>query len=199
MTEYSRHFYSKRKKQEARYRATARAALDTLDKFTYPGHPVNCVADIGCATGLLLNAVAKLRPLTTLYGLDLLPVSKQQFRGFYTQADLNKPDIVIPDLAADLIICEEVLEHIEPENTMVALEHISGLAGDPGFMIFGAAEPGQRGTHHVNCRPKEEWARLWGKLGWYADRHLTEFFKDILVKRGLNKGCYYENPQVFIK
>ena len=199
MPKYSKRFYSKRKKQIVRYKATARAVLDTLDEFTYPGYPVKCVADIGCATGLLLSAITDLRPMTTLYGLDLLPVSEQNFRGFYTQADLNEPVIELPDLVADVIICEEVLEHIEPENTDIAMGHISGLADKPGFMVFGAAAPGQPGKHHVNCRSKEEWAALWGKLGWHCDQHLTSVFKGILAEQGLDKGCYYDNPQVFTK
>ena len=199
MPKYSKQFYKKRSNQMARYRATARAAIDTFYKYTYPGKPTRCIADIGCATGLLLGELEKLVPMTTLYGLDLLPVSRQHYRGFYTQADLNEKHIVVPDLAADLIICEEVLEHIEPDNTLQAMELITGLAGDPGLLIFGAAAPGQPGKHHVNCRTKAEWKELWGRLGWYMDKNLTRYFKQILKQNGLDKGCYFDNPQVFVK
>lgn len=81
----------------------------------------------------------------------------------------------------DLVVCTEVIEHIDQEFEVTLLETVRRHAG--GRILFSAARPGQPGTGHVNCRPAEHWLAYWRSNGWevnvfdtLAVRSLSTFF-----------------------
>lgn len=95
----------------------------------------------------------------------------------------------------DTVISFETAEHIEPEGTHQFILNLVKATGKT--LLFTAAPPGQEGTGHINCMPREFWleeighfltydeqktkeiSQAWAKLGapWYIVKNLLVFNK----------------------
>ena len=65
--------------------------------------------------------------------------------------DLTKSSYIKENV--DIVICIEVVEHIEESYIENLLETL--CCGK--FLLITHAIPGQKGYHHVNCQPSEYW------------------------------------------
>lgn len=120
------------------------------------------VLDIGCGLGLALTLFAR-QGARDVFGLDSLPaeataVAAQNYRTH----DLTTPFAL--GRSFDLAICLEVAEHMPPGSEQTLFDCIARHAR--GAILFSAAEPGQPGNGHVNCRPLAEWLAEWRGRGW---------------------------------
>lgn len=70
----------------------------------------------------------------------------------------------------DHIICLEVAEHIEPDNSEVLIELLS--VGQR--ILFSAAPIGQGGCGHINEQPREFWLDLFAKFNRHPLESTTE-------------------------
>lgn len=59
-----------------------------------------------------------------------------------------------------LVLCLEVAEHIEPALATKVVEAVAGAVAVGGRLIWTAAAPGQGGSGHINCQPREHWLAL---------------------------------------
>jgi len=131
--------------------------------------------DLGSGTGAMVNCARKLG--SEAYGVDVISRGPGHEHWFIT-ADLSDPVYVSkadePDRWGhfDLITCLEVAEHLplDAHETLVdtIARHLKPAPNeyDPsGFLIFSAAPPGQRGEHHVGCRPAHEWRSMFYERG----------------------------------
>ncbi len=121
--------------------------------------------DIGCGIGAYLRLFERLGA-GTVFGLDALPPEATVLgAGDYATGDLGTPI----DLGRrfDLVICVEVAEHLDPAREAALIETIARHADRA--IVFSAAEPGQPGHGHVNCRPLAYWLDLWRVRGWLPD------------------------------
>lgn len=122
-----------------------------------------CVLDIGCGIGsYLLGAYNK---DVIVRGIEISPSAKK-----YTDKALvgrisycDALSVVEYSFQFDCVICFEVAEHIEPENSELLITRI--VANSDKRILFSAAPPGQDGTGHINCQPKEYWIDLFAKYG----------------------------------
>ncbi len=74
----------------------------------------------------------------------------------------------------DVSLCIEVAEHIDPEGSEMLIKNITNLTEK--YCIFTAAPPGQEGTGHINCQPREYWIELFKKYGFeLTDMELKSF------------------------
>ncbi len=71
----------------------------------------------------------------------------------------------------DLVLCMEVIEHLEEEYEDVFLKTIVSHADD--WVVFTGAKPGQRGKGHVNCKETNYWEKKLEDLGIEIDHALT--------------------------
>lgn len=91
------------------------------------------------------------------------------------------------------VLSFETAEHIEPSSTNQFILNLVNATGKR--LLFTAAPPGQEGTGHINCRPKQFWidefskhltykpelsdeiAAIWGLQGapWYIVNNLIVF------------------------
>jgi len=198
MGHYARSFHQKRA-GNSRYPILASASLKSFKK-AYPDKDPITICDVGCSIGELLRVMGDQVQNAFLTGIeyDVKPLDKVYHGGFIVH-DLNE-QFEGKLILHNLVICQEVLEHVEPCNTGVALNFISRLACASGsFLIFGAAREGQRGAHHVNCRPKSAWKDLLGLYGWKLHPEATKVYLEELKDGGIKKGCYVNNTLCFVR
>lgn len=134
------------------------ASAHLLGEWLYNMFRPEFVIDIGCGSGIFLKPFA-------LLGCDVFGVDGEKTGGAalehkhqFEQRDLRlKQDLGTHDLA----ICLEVIEHLQPEYEDILIDNVARSANT---IVFSGAKPGQVGTNHYNCQPKEYW------IGKFNDR-----------------------------
>lgn len=186
---YGRKFHSGRKGKIA-YTILAEASIEAYKAFK--GRDPVSVCDIGCSSGVLLYRLKERLPSLITDGYDYsVHTDDLVFEGKYAEMDLNTYAGGTKGVY-DILVSQEVLEHVEPENTDRALQFITDLAVPGTLLIFGAAKPHQRGTHHVNCRPKKEWIDLLQAKGWAYDLKTHLVYNSILDRDDtVRRKCRY--------
>lgn len=142
--------------------------------------------DIGCGPGHFVDSLRNEGIVAC--GYDIVPGNN------VVTLDITK-DSVEP---CELVICLEVLEHISPEQTDVALNHLADSVKPNGMLIFSAAAPNQGGEGHINCRPKAVWQQKLSARGL----KMLETITDSCVKHvsnGHHLGWFPQNAFVCIK
>ncbi len=117
--------------------------------------------DAGCGPGHFVAALRAQGIPAAGFDIDARIDTKENHARGLRRYDLTKrfPGYG-PSEIANVVLCLEVLEHIEPKWTRAALANLVALVEPGGLLIFSAAAPGQGGIGHINCRPKHEWQAL---------------------------------------
>jgi hypothetical protein len=159
-TIYSLEYLQRREEWRDAYRVMATVFADAFG--------VGSIIDVGCAGGLLVEALRSLG--FDAWGLDGAPASQSLWpdstRHFYLLGDLTRPaDIELP--ATSLVCSLEVAEHL-PEACAAA--YVQLLARhQPRYILFTAAPVGQRGDGHLNCQLFSYWLGLFAGCGYHLD------------------------------
>jgi len=129
------------------------------------------VLDAGCAMGLL---VAALRDRgVDAHGVDISDYAisrvREDVRPFCKVASLTE------DLPRhyDLIVCIEVLEHLEPADAEKAIDN---LCAHTAAILLSSTPDEFRDPSHVNLKPVEAWAELFARRGFLRDVDFDAFF-----------------------
>ncbi|MEM7202244.1 MAG: glycosyltransferase family 2 protein [Planctomycetota bacterium] len=123
------------------------------------------VLDLGCGLGVYL-LYAHFCGVKTVVGVDGFPGEASLVGpGAFRQHNLAEP--LRLGHRFDLVMCLEVAEHLPPDAAQVLLETIAAHANDA--ILFSAADVGQAGNGHINCRPISDWLEAWDALGWEPD------------------------------
>ena len=125
-------------------------------KVLYNHFNPESVIDVGCANGLHLKAFKDLG-VECLFGTEgaihWASYIEKYFGDQYVILDLRLP---FPHIRKfDLVICFEVLEHLEKSHSSQAVNNLCGL-GDT-LCISACSVSG--GFHHFNPQPKEYWIK----------------------------------------
>ncbi len=122
------------------------------------------VLDAGCAYGFL---VEKLRERgVEAYGLDVSPFAIEQVHPA-VQPYCQVASIAEPfGRRFDLIVCQEVLEHLEPVEGSQA---VANLAGHTDDVLFSSTPHDFREVTHFNVQAPERWAALFADHGLFRD------------------------------
>lgn len=141
--------------------------------------PVRTVVDVGCGEASWLSVFRELG-VTEVLGVDgdyvdrsRLQIPADQFQA----ADLTKPFRI--ERSFDLAMSLEVAEHLPPS---CAPDFVEGLTRLAPVVLFSAAIPFQKGTHHVN----EQWPNYWADL---FERHAYRSIDNL-------RGKIWENENV---
>lgn len=102
---------------------------------------------------------------------------------------------VISD-TADLVVCLEVLEHIDPAFEDYVVANLAATVEPMGRLILSAAQPGQGGTGHINNRPRQYWIDRLEDLGLTYDEDATDELRDYM-QSGYHMGWFVNNVSVF--
>ena len=145
------------------------------------------VLDIGCGPGTYVRALRAAGVEATGIDTDDRVVGQQHLR----QQSLFKQQ-----QQAQLVICLEVAEHIEPAKAQDVVSSVAQAVEAGGMLIWSAAHPGQGGVGHINCQPKEYWAQLITAAGLQRD---TERERQMLahISAGYHMGWFLQNAMVF--
>jgi glycosyltransferase involved in cell wall biosynthesis len=147
------------------------------------------VLDIGSGPGMYVKAL--LDRGVNAHGIDIDDrVDGKDY--------LTKESIFDTKKTADTVICFEVLEHIDPMYADQEVEAIYNAVESGGTLIFTAAQPGQGGVGHINCRKKEYWLKKFITKGLIYHPGLTEDLINF-ERKGIHMGWFVNNVMVFKK
>jgi O-antigen biosynthesis protein len=129
------------------------------------------VLDAGCALGILVQAFWDRG--VECFGIDISEYAIAHVRRDMTPycrvASLTEP---LPD-RFDLIVCMEVLEHLEPDDAKRAIANLTAATDT----IFFSSTPSElREPTHVNVLPVPVWLNLFAEHGFYPDIHFDASF-----------------------
>lgn len=134
-------------------------------RFLAEKHRPAQVLDVGCGIGAYLMLFKRLGA-AGVFGVDGVPAEATVLAGDeYAARDLSEP--LHLGRVFDLVVCVEVAEHLEAQHSEILLDNVARHAGRT--IVFSAAEPGQPGHGHINCRPISHWLDRWASRGWYPD------------------------------
>ncbi len=120
--------------------------------------------DIGCAHGFLVEALRD-------RGVDASGFDVSEFAISQVREDV-RPHCRVGDVLQpipgryDLVVCIEVLEHLEERDADVAVANICAVTDD---VLFTSTPVDYREETHVNVRPPEYWAGLFARHGFARD------------------------------
>jgi len=152
---------------------------------------IRSVVDVGCGAGTWLSYFAN-KGFRVL-GIDgnMLPpeemmIPADRFRRQNLEESVSAPEVF------DLCMCLEVAEHLTSGRAASVVVDLCNL-GD--IVLFGAAIPGQDGTHHINCQWQSYWIDLFEQQGFTAfDLIRPTFWNDSRVE-----WWYLQNTLVFVR
>lgn len=151
---------------------------------------VRSVIDVGCAIGDYVKGFQE----RGMYAVGLEGSSNcipylEIPEGVFFRRDLRKK---IDVGWYDLVICLEVLEHIEPEYADMLVGNLSGMSDK---LLLSAALPGQGGHYHVNCQERRWWEEKFEKHDYLLDIETMAKIRDCWkpVRHKKEMGAYYNN------
>jgi len=133
--------------------------MDLIEKLVIRNGPINGVLDYGAGKGNFKRRFERRFPFLSVQNYD--PVTF--------------PDDPLP---ADLLVCTDVLEHIEPECLGSVLNHMKILTRKLGFLVI-ATRPAQKNlpdgrNAHLIQKPSDWWLKrieaLWNVSQWEPSR-----------------------------
>jgi hypothetical protein len=122
------------------------------------------VLDYGCGEGALKKALAPHRVQEYdpgIRGKDILP----------------KP--------CDLVVCTDVMEHVEPKALNRVIDHIYRLTGYVAYLVIAtrpanAVLPGGRNAHLI-VQDAEWWTKAFTRTGWTVESSVNRKDKDVAI------------------
>jgi glycosyltransferase involved in cell wall biosynthesis len=152
------------------------------------------VLDIGCGPGTYVEEL--IAEGVDAFGIDI----DDRVEG---KDYLSKESIFDTKRTADTVMTFEVLEHIDPAYADQEVDALYNAIESGGTLIFTAAQPGQGGVGHINCRKKEYWGKKLVAKGLVFDEALTSDITKALLENRYNQenymGWFVNNVMVFKK
>jgi len=141
------------------------------------------VIDWGCGCGYLLEKLL-MNGITDIHGIEgskeVVPFIPESLIPF-----INIADVLLCDSAGyDLAISIEVGEHLKEKDSAKFVNNICNSADK--YIWWSAAQIGQNGTGHINCRPLSWWEKVFEEVGLFEpDWELTYQIKQEMLKNNL--------------
>ena len=147
------------------------------------------VLDIGCGPGIYVDALRD-------HGIEAIGIdTDKRIEG---KPHLKKESLFETNSTAEVVICLEVAEHISKDMSEQVANCVADCVIPDGILIWTAAKPGQGGTGHINCQPKDYWVQRLSNYGLQRDELLETQLLDY-AKSGYYMGWFLQNLIVFRK
>ncbi len=147
------------------------------------------VLDIGCGPGTYVRAMRAA-------GVDAIGIDTDD--RVLGQDHLEQRSLFDLDRQAELVVCLEVAEHIDPEQTEEIAKCVTDAILPGGHLIWSAAQPGQGGVGHINCRPRSDWEELFAAQGLTRCIESESKLREDM-RSGYHMGWFYNNAIVLAK
>jgi SAM-dependent methyltransferase len=150
------------------------------------------LVDVGCGTGAMMAALKERGVSVEGFEYSDAGIKLCRQRGLdVTKFDIeNDPH---PAKKFDVAISLEVAEHILEKK---ASKYVSLLTSLAPIVLCTAAQPGQGGVDHVNCKPKQYWIDLFAGANARFDETSTVDLCRTWASNGV-AGFYHDNLMVF--
>jgi 2-polyprenyl-3-methyl-5-hydroxy-6-metoxy-1,4-benzoquinol methylase len=145
--------------------------------------------DIGCGPGIYVDAMREHGIAATGIDTDKRVAGKPHLR---------QESMFDTDGSAELVLCLEVAEHIPEDRADAVIASVADAVAPYGILIWSAAQPGQGGTGHINCQPKDYWAQRLAAAGLQRDEEIEQHLKDYAAS-GYHMGWFVQNCMVFYR
>jgi 2-polyprenyl-3-methyl-5-hydroxy-6-metoxy-1,4-benzoquinol methylase len=169
--DYSVEYYKRVNKEEG---AQAEAMADFIVSVFNP----KTVIDLGCGTGLYISSLMA-------RGVDCLGIDSSENAFDYVFLRVDSTKVMAGDLRerltfpqADLVLCLEVLEHIQEEFADQAVDNIVNA----GKVLIVSPSPHGGGEHHHNPQPKRYWIEKFRKRGYIEIPEKSKEIQEFLSK-----------------
>jgi 2-polyprenyl-3-methyl-5-hydroxy-6-metoxy-1,4-benzoquinol methylase len=169
--DYSVEYYKRVNKEEG---AQAEAMADFIVSVFNP----KTVIDLGCGTGLYISSLMA-------RGVDCLGIDSSENAFDYEVLRVDSTKVMAGDLRerltfpqADLVLCLEVLEHIQEEFADQAVDNIVNA----GKVLIVSPSPHGGGEHHHNPQPKRYWIEKFRKRGYIEIPEKSKEIQEFLSK-----------------
>lgn len=150
---YSEKYYRKHKEIDEKWATPlARLFIRTLG--------IRSMLDLGCGVGSYLRGALE-ENLSNVVGVEMNADLARPFMGAVVSTVAIQGDITKPlDLHGqfDCVLSVETGEHLQPEGTAGFIDNLKSCSSR--LIVLTAAPPGQRGTQHINLRPRSEWIAM---------------------------------------
>jgi 2-polyprenyl-3-methyl-5-hydroxy-6-metoxy-1,4-benzoquinol methylase len=147
------------------------------------------VLDIGCGPGTYVRAMRAA-------GVDAIGIDTDD--RVLGQDHLEQRSLFGLESQAELVVCLEVAEHIDPEKTEEIAKCVTDAILPGGHLIWSAAQPGQGGVGHINCRPRSDWEELFAAQGLTRCIETENKLREDM-RSGYHMGWFYNNAIVLAK
>lgn len=145
------------------------------------------VVDLGAGSGVYVEELRRLGA---------------KARGYDISADQPRPDLVTQATMftvadpARVVLCLEVAEHIAEHLSPLVIKTCWLNCEPGGYVIWSAAQPGQGGVGHINCRYPEYWTNLAREQGFVVRKDLEAGLHSYITG-GYHMGWFANNKQVW--
>jgi len=161
---------------------------DRLAKYVKEQLNPNSLLDIGCGPGHFVDSFRSEGIDAKGIDVDDRVIGKEYLK-YCSLFDIT-------DENADVVVCMEVAEHIDKEHELLVVEKVVSTVGNT--LIWTAAQIGQGGIGHINCKNKEEWAILIENSGLKRNLLKEKSMKDEM-RQGYHMGWFINNLLYFEK
>ena len=154
--------------------------------------------DIGCGPGHFSNEIKRLGKNSVC--VTAIDISKQAKKFIEPNINFIQYDLRMHlDLSKkfDVVLCLEVIEHIEEEYENILCESIVRHVGK--YLIITVAQPNQRALGHVNLKSLKYWIRKFESFGLIYKNDLSEKWAYNWFTDGDVQFYFYNNILVFTK
>jgi len=147
------------------------------------------VLDIGCGPGMYVNALNDRGIPASGIDVDPRVVGKD---------NLTQLSLFDNTSTADTVFCFEVAEHIDPMYADKVVDSIYNAVESGGTLVFTAAQPGQGGIGHINCRKRQYWIDKFVAKGLVENTNMKESLISY-CQEGIYMGWFVQNLIIFKK
>ena len=156
------------------------------------------VVDFGCSIGSFLEPFLEknkiIKGYEYCYTESLEGIRKiDGLENFIEFGDVTK-DIKV-DRKYDCVVTIEVAEHIPTEFSEQLV--INLVNASKNFILFTATLPGQGGTGHINCQPKEFWIKIFEKYDYKRDINEEQKVRNYCKPSNKSDGTEEDFPYVW--
>lgn len=187
---YDKEFYDRMNKQGI---VNSRTSSQIIVPMVVDLFQPNSVVDVGCATGVWLDAFKKIGKVKEVLGYDGDWVDENRLlikRNEFVRHNLEEK--IVSNKKYDLAISLEVAEHISKEH---ANDFVESLVNLSDCIFFSAAIPFQGGEHHVNEQWQSYWIRKFENKGYIC----FDYIRPIVWNNKRVSYSYAQNSFIFIE